>query len=148
MRPVARRFRLEMAGRVVVGLAFDGGDAEMEEWLCAREVTIVDAPPSAPAPLAEPAGRGQPSAKAVVVEAFRSLTLADFHGCATATAVAERVRSRVASMAGHSLSTRCVRDHLGDGAGAILAQLTDGKNDGKKCGKNSGAATTAARGER
>jgi len=147
MRPVARRFRLEIAGRVVVGLAFDGGDAEMEAWLCAREVMIIDAPlAQVPASPVNDAGtRGQPSAKSMVAAAFASLAVDDFRGCTTATAVADRVRARVATMVGRSLSTRCVRDHLGIAADAMLVQVSA---DGKIYGKNSGAAINAAsRGE-
>jgi hypothetical protein len=72
MTAAARRFRLEIAGQVLVGLAF-ASDAELEAWLSARGALVVDgrasrssaraqgqgASPRREAPAASPRGPGR-----------------------------------------------------------------------------------------
>lgn len=94
-------------------------------------------------------GPGRPSGAALVAAAAASLTIDDYRGCTSPSAIARRVAARIAAMTGETVSTRCVRDHLGAEADALLVRLADdGKNDGKKEGKNSAAAIKDARGER
>lgn len=70
----AHRFRLEVAGQVVVGLAFTSED-ELEDFLLGRGglgESVAQAPPARSEP-DEPRGRGRPSHAAVIAAAVAAL---------------------------------------------------------------------------
>lgn len=71
------RFKLELAGQTVYGLAFET-EAELEQF-CASRGGLQVAQPAAPAdpPTAEPRARGRPSFDSMIAAAVKELELDD-----------------------------------------------------------------------
>jgi hypothetical protein len=111
----AHRFRLELAGQMVYGVAF-ATEAELEEFLGSRGIALVQAQtPAAPIEAGHEPQRGRPSFGAVIAAAVAELD-ADIAGCDSLSARARLVLQHLAkSHAAEELpSTRCVTRYLSE----------------------------------
>lgn len=72
----AHRFRLELAGQTVYGLAFTS-ETDLDAFMAVRTTVgaadLVDTRPPAPPPDPEPVHRGRPSFDALIAEAVQAL---------------------------------------------------------------------------
>lgn len=92
----ARRFRLEIGGEVMIGLAFCS-DAELDAFLAGRGLGVDLAPRPSERMLADtdPGARGRPSYDDVIDAAVRAVA-PSINGKASKTAIARSIRAHIA----------------------------------------------------
>lgn len=121
----AHRFRLLIAGQVVVGLAF-GSEAELAQFLAGRGI---DLEASAPAMSTEPRGRGRPSKDKLLETAVAAFDLDTRHSNADQ---ARQLRAHLedAGLPPEELpSLRCVEQYL------ARRKLTKNPKRAKRCAR-------------